>query len=115
MTAEDYVQASIIAYLRRVLIDGVAFAIPNGGKRSISVARVLKATGVLPGVSDLIILLPGKTICAEVKTAKGRVSPEQRDFGFQVQGLGHHFCILRSIDDARNMLRALNVKTREAE
>lgn len=55
------------------------FAIPNGEKRAISVAKRLKAEGVKPGVPDLHV--PSLRLWIEMKRQNGgRLSPEQRDW-----------------------------------
>lgn len=113
MTAEDRLQASIVSYARLVIRDGIVFAVPNGGKRSISTARTLKATGTLAGVSDIILVFQGKVLFAEVKTGKGRATPGQLKFMMDVQALGHHAAIWRSIEDVKNTFAALGIKTRE--
>ena len=116
MTAEDRIQKAIVDYLRAVLpFEALVFAVPNGGRRSKATAGILKATGVQAGVSDLMIIVPGfqKLICAEIKTAKGKLSPMQRKFGELVEGAGHLFCIWRSIDDARATLQQHQIQTKE--
>ena len=117
MTEEDRIQKSIVEYVRAVLPDAICFAVPNGGARSKATGAVLKATGVLAGVSDLCILpsLPiPLALFAEIKTPSGRVSPEQRAFGMNVQAKGHCFAVWRSIEDARSTFKALNIVTRES-
>ena len=59
-------------------------AVPNGGKRHISVAVKLKREGVKSGVSDLFIALPIKGyshgIWIELKAPDGVLSANQKDF-----------------------------------
>lgn len=117
MTAEDRIQQAIVAYLRAVLPqDALVFAVPNGGHRSKATAGILKATGTLAGVSDVFLIIPGfaRLICAEIKTAKGRVTPAQRQFGTLVERAGHVFVVWRSIEDARATLTEFEIPTREA-
>ena len=108
---EDALQKSIVSYCRLVLPDGwLVFSVPNGGKRSKATAGILKATGVLSGVSDLVIIGPWKfALFAEVKTAKGVVMPEQFSFHETVRTMGFHGAIWRSVDDAANTFKALGV------
>jgi hypothetical protein len=57
------------------------FAVPNGGHRSRRTAAAMKAEGVRRGVPDYMFPVPrgGRTgLAIELKTAKGRPSPEQR-------------------------------------
>jgi len=59
------------------------FAVPNGGKRTPMEAVKLKASGVLAGVSDIIVLLARGSyhgMCLEMKKDGGRLSPDQSLF-----------------------------------
>lgn len=60
---------------------GLLFAVPNGGRRDGITGKKLKDEGVVPGVSDLLLLYPsGKyhALCVEMKTPKGRQSEVQK-------------------------------------
>lgn len=112
---EDQRQAAIVAYVRMVAPDIVIFAVPNGGFRLKSEAARLKWTGLLPGVSDLVLVLPGGCSAYwEVKTPVGKLSDDQKRFRTQLILLGHAFAIVRDIDDARLELAKLGITTREA-
>lgn len=93
---------------------GLLFAVPNGGQRGKAQAGKLKAEGVVAGVSDLILLVPGFVIselkdgylakechalCIEMKTAKGRQSPEQKAWQLKVEKYGYKYAVCRSLDD----------------
>jgi hypothetical protein len=57
------------------------FAIPNGGKRHIGVARKLKAEGATAGIPDLFMASARNGyhgLFIELKTEKGRVSEPQK-------------------------------------
>lgn len=59
------------------------FAIPNGGHRSKVTATRLKMEGVRRGVPDLMLpVMRGGYggLWIEMKTSKGRASPDQRDW-----------------------------------
>ena len=111
---EDALQKSIVSYCRLVLPKGwLVFSVPNGSNKSISAARIAKETGLLAGVSDLVVIGPVcKAIFAEVKTAKGRVAPEQSAFHETIRAMGFHGAIWRSVDDAANTFKALGVPVR---
>ena len=54
-------------------------AIPNGGKRNLSVAVKLKREGLKRGSPDLYVMLPdGKIAWLELKVKGGSLSIEQR-------------------------------------
>ena len=96
---EHNIQVGIVQYLR--LRGFEVFAIPNGGRRDAVTGAKLKAEGVTAGAADMIILLPiGNVLFVEVKTAKGRQSPEQKAFQERVESLGFNYVIWRSVEDA---------------
>ena len=94
---------------------GLLFAIPNGGARSKATAAKLKAEGVVPGVADLILLVPKtdlvnvngsvgilpryNALCVEMKTEKGRLSPEQKEWQAKVESHGYKYAVCHSLDE----------------
>jgi len=81
---------------------GLLFAVPNGGARSKATAGKLKAEGVVAGVSDLILLVPSYGyggLCIEMKTPKGKQSPEQKEWQNKVEGQGYDYRLCRSLDE----------------
>ena len=103
---EHYLQSTIIKYLRYNKI--LLFAVPNGAKRNIFVARQLKIEGVLAGVSDLIIVLKNRVVFVEIKTDKGRQQETQKIFQKQVEELGHTYLIWRNLNDAMNFVKTID-------
>jgi hypothetical protein len=86
-------------------------AIPNGEYRSPRTAGRLRAMGVQPGVADLHITLPfGRTAWIELKSATGRLSPEQRAFQDYERGIGAQYAVCRSLDEVQATLKAWNVR-----
>ena len=60
----------------------------------------------LPGEADLTLFAKGgKTVFIEIKTAKGRQSKQQRAFEKRVKELGFDYVIMRSLEDARELVR----------
>ena len=95
---------------------GLLFAVPNGGARSKATAGKLKAEGVVPGVADLILLVPDNyetlatprsgtwyhsihALCIEMKTEKGYQSPEQKEWAEKVRKYGYRYVVVRSLDE----------------
>lgn len=96
---EGPLQADIVAALRgRGLM---AFAIPNGGKRSLTTARRLKVEGVQAGVPDICVPMPSaRTVWLEVKHGRGATSDAQDQMHARLRMLGHRVEIVRSVDEA---------------
>jgi hypothetical protein len=59
----------------------------------------LKSTGVVAGVSDLIVLMPNRCIFVEVKTDIGRQSDKQKEFEEIVKALNFEYHLVRSLED----------------
>ena len=95
---------------------GLLFAVPNGGARSKATAGKLKAEGVVAGVADLILLVPDNyetlatprsgtwyhsihALCIEMKTEKGRQSPEQKEWAEKVRKYGYRYVVVRSLEE----------------
>ena len=79
----------------RVLI----FAIPNGEKRSITVAKRLKAEGVVRGVPDLYV--PAWNLWVEMKRVSGgRLSPDQKEMITYLENIGHKVIVGKGAGDA---------------
>lgn len=104
MTEEDKIQAAIVTSVRYKYPKAILFAVPNGGWRSKLTAMILKATGVLRGVSDLIFIYKGKIIFIEVKTATGKQTPEQIEFQKLVTDQGFPYWIMRSAFQTLNRI-----------
>lgn len=85
---------------------GLIFAVPNGGTRNKREAMLLKATGVVAGVSDLICIMPnGKIVFVEVKTGTGVQSEKQKWFQKLVNVLGFEYKIVRSLDEFKELVK----------
>jgi hypothetical protein len=56
---------------------GLLFAVPNGGTRNAREAKKFNLTGLVSGVSDMILLYNKEAILIELKTEKGVQSKNQ--------------------------------------
>ena len=96
-------------------LKGLLFAVPNGWARNKATAGKLKAEGVVAGVSDRILLVPqwfttwrGQQgclyagLCIEMKTAKGRQSPDQKEWQAKVESKGYKYAVCHSLDEFIN-------------
>jgi hypothetical protein len=78
---------------------GLIMSIPNGGTRNIREAITLKATGLLKGASDLVVIFPNGKLCfVELKIEKGIQSNEQKDFEERIKKAGYEYHLIRSLD-----------------
>ena len=114
---ERLVQRALIDWLRMAIPGCVVAAsvneAPAASANPYSRARfhqARKAAGVLPGMPDLTVCLPGGRVAfVEVKAAKGRVSEAQHEIHARLRGLGHLVVVARSIDDAAAAFRLAGV------
>lgn len=58
----------------------------------------------IKGVSDILGIYKGRMLCLEVKTQKGRLSPEQKQFLEEMQALGAATACVRSVPEALTVL-----------
>ena len=105
MTAEDRLQIAVARFLDVSLPEGaVWFAVPNGGSRNPIEAAKMKRMGTRPGIPDLCIIWRGRAIFIELKTAKGRVSPEQNHRMEMLTIAGAVVTVCRSLDEVSDFL-----------
>jgi len=110
MTKEDVIQAEIYKWYNNNFClkshdpQCIIFSVPNGGTRDKREAMLLKATGVVAGVSDLIIIKPNEVIFVEVKTEIGKQSDKQKQFQQTVETLGFKYLLVRSLEDFKSQI-----------
>lgn len=80
------------------------FSVPNEGKNAIEQSRK-KATGMLSGVSDTIIVMPNKVLFVEFKDSKGKQSDNQKEFETRVNKLGFEYYVIRSLEDFKQLIK----------
>ena len=80
------------------------FAVPNGEKRSPITGAKLKAMGVRPGVSDLIILVNRRPYALELKAGRGAPSLAQDLWGDEWVSAGGSYHVGRDLDDVLSYL-----------
>lgn len=105
--SEDQLQQSIVIHFKNEYQrhgKGFIFSVPNGGSRNPIEAKKLKATGATAGVSDLIVMLPGKILFIELKTEKGIQSDAQKEFEQRITALGYEYKIIRTIEEFKKII-----------
>lgn len=84
------------------------FAVPNGGKRGVVTASILKSEGTLAGVADFFLAVPKITyeetttkhgLFIEMKTKEGSQSESQKEFQKKVELVGYQYTICRSVEE----------------
>jgi len=106
MKAENKIQQEIVKWFRENYYNkGVIFSVPNERKGGYMAMKDLLLTGLLSGVSDLIVIVKNKVMFVEVKNKTGRQSEKQKDFEKQVINLGFEYYLVRSLEDFKKNTR----------
>lgn len=106
-TPEQPIHEGVVQLLKFAAAPGVVwYHPPNGEARNPRTGARLKAMGVVPGVADIALVLPGGLAAfLEIKASDGRQSEHQRAFEGRVRGAGARYAVAKSIDEARAILR----------
>ena len=100
---EHQEQVGFVNWFRAKFPHVLIFAIPNGEKRAISVAKRLKAEGVKAGVPDLFV--PEWDLWIEMKRREGgRLSAEQKDVIRYLECIGDTVIVGEGAGDASRQI-----------
>jgi ketopantoate reductase len=112
---EEQLQAAIVQHLKLLAPKNVIwFAVPNGIPTSKRTGARFKAQGVVAGIADLcFVLADGRAAFMELKSAKGRLSSEQKAFADRCAAMGVEHVVSANIDQALSVLRAWGVLPQE--
>ncbi len=97
--SEFTIQVEIVSFCRKNEI--ICFSVPNEATRNNS--KYIQS-GVLAGVSDLIVLNNGKTYFVELKDYKGRQSDKQKEFEKSIISQGHKYFLVRSLEEFKKIV-----------
>lgn len=111
---EQKLQIAVVNYIRMAFPDVLCFAVPNGGKRSVIEAAMLKKMGVLAGVSDLLLFWNGGYAAIELKRPdkNASMSPSQIEFAETWRKLGGRFALCNSLDGVEAALKSWGLVTK---
>lgn len=102
---ETALQKSVIQWLDLTKPDAFWFHVPNESKSHVAHRVKMKAMGVVPGVADLVFILPGGRVgFIELKFGKGRQSIAQQGFEHAVTELGAFYRQARCIEEVAQAL-----------
>lgn len=98
---EDALQTRCIGFLRLKYRKKIFFHAPNGGNRNVKEAKKFKSMGVLPGVSDIMILNRCRGysgLAIELKKKGGRLRDSQKDFLNKCAEEGYKCAVVYNFD-----------------
>ena len=86
------------------------FSVPNGGLRGKREAEIMKAEGIVSGVSDTILLVSRQgynCLCIEFKSSvtKGRQSEEQKAWQAAAEREGNRYVVIDRQEDFQDLIR----------
>ena len=82
------------------------FSVPNGGKRTLMEAIIMKNEGVVSGVSDLILLVGRKgfnSLCIEMKN-KTSQTLNQKVWQLEAERNGNKYVVCKSFEEFRMII-----------
>jgi hypothetical protein len=87
---------------------GLFFRIKNEGTSKISGA-IGKATGIVPGVSDMCMLISGRVVFVEFKTPEGKQSQHQKNWQQLIKQAGFQYELIHSLDEFKELCQKLHL------
>lgn len=101
--SEDALQKTMMQYIKLQYPNLLVLAVPNGGSRHPAEAAKLKGMGVLPGVSDILLIWKGphnetNIGAIELKVGRNKMTPSQIAFKDKWESCGGKFAECRSLE-----------------
>ena len=106
MKTEDLLQAACVKWFRTTFphLAPCLFSVPNGGKRNdVEQARLI-TTGLTPGVPDLILIVKGRALGIEMKTATGTRSTAQKNLHRIWEREGNRVEVVRDLETFKKIV-----------
>jgi len=105
---EQKLQIAFANYMEYAHPDVLFFAVPNGGKRTMIEAALLKKMGVLAGVADCLLFWKGNFAAIELKRPDkpASMSPSQCVFRDRWVAAGGKFALCNSLDGCEEALKS---------
>jgi hypothetical protein len=107
---EGPIHRAILNYLRRQYPRALVHHSPNENTmKGPDVARLIsrnKSLGMVPGFPDIIMLHEGALFAFEVKTPRGRATPDQSAVGAIIEANHGVWAVVRSIDEVKAVIEA---------
>ena len=110
MKTEAKIQQEIIEWYRKNHYGkGVIFSVPNERAGGYMAMKDLLLTGLLSGVSDLVVVENGRVLFVEVKDHKGTQKPKQKKFEKNVKSLGYNYHLVRTLEEFKKIIKINSV------
>ena len=105
---ESKIQSDCVVWLwnTRQETRGLFFAVTNNSE-NIGRAMQRKAVGLVPGVSDCLLIWEGTVYCFEFKTESGRQSSAQIEWMQKVTTQGINYYLVRSLEQFKKIINEI--------
>ena len=105
MKSEQQIQSECVTWLWNTHPEtrGLFFAVNNNSEHAVR-ALQRRAVGLVPGVSDTILLWKGKAYLIEFKTDTGRQSKAQKVWEEKVVGEGFGYFVVRGLGEFKMLI-----------
>lgn len=112
---ESVIHNTVVQYLKLMLPrDAVFHHSPNEGKRGWKAQRSIKSGGTVAGWPDIEIIWDGKAYFLELKSAIGRLRPEQTACHMRLVEAGAGVATCRTVDAVAEALKLWRIPTSDA-
>ena len=108
MNSESKIQQEAVMWFRNTFCRVgqtprcIIFSVPNERSDKFEQMRMVQ-TGLMSGVSDLVVITPGKVLFIEVKDDKGRQSDKQKAFEQSLRTLGFEYYLVRNLEEFKKI------------
>ena len=107
--SESKIHTEVADWLRAVERDlgepMIWTSVVNEGRRGYRTQQMIKRHGLRKGWPDLTILHGGDLLTIELKSARGRLSPEQRVVAEIIKKAGGYWACCRSLEEVQQWLK----------
>jgi hypothetical protein len=102
---EHDIQKSCVEWFRTTYPDWLIFSVPN--EATFKSKHKYKESGVLSGITDLVLVTDLETVYIEMKSATGRCSKVQKEVQEKLKTLGHKVYVCRSLEAFKVIVNVL--------
>lgn len=100
---EHWLQVDCVRWFRDQFKNYVIFSTNNECTRG---KQYWKDSGMLVGVSDLVVVLPNSVLWVELKSDTGRQRPDQKHFEDKITTLGFQYHVCRTLEQFKEVVLA---------
>lgn len=105
LTPEQKLHVEVCRYIEAKYPSVYFFHPLNEAKRTTFERFLAGVLRMRSGVADIIIVLPGRLLCIELKAGTGnKQSPNQKTFQSKMLSIGHQYYVCYSYDEAKSVI-----------